>query len=184
MRSKGTNRSLRRYGTLLFYYLFASRLPDQSFPAASLFRRVREACCRSLFAEAGHNINVGSHVFIGDGRHIHIGSHSGIGSGSRVYGAKIGEHVIIGPDVLFLKENHRSEDLQSPIGTQGFTPISLPIIEDWAWIGERVTILPGRHIGKGAIVGASAVVTRDVMPFQIVGGNPARVIGERGPADG
>jgi len=50
-----------------------------------------------------------------------------------------------------------------------------------AWIGERAIILPGRRVGRGAIVGAGSVVTRDVEPFSIVGGNPARPIGRREP---
>lgn len=48
-----------------------------------------------------------------------------------------------------------------------------------SWIGARVIILPGRRIGKGSIIGAAAVVTKDVEPYNIVGGNPARVIKKR-----
>jgi acetyltransferase-like isoleucine patch superfamily enzyme len=55
----------------------------------------------------------------------------------------------------------------------------LPVIEDGAWIGQRAIILPGRRIGRGAVVAAGAVVTRDVAPLEIVAGNPARVIGSR-----
>ena len=47
------------------------------------------------------------------------------------------------------------------------------------WIGANVTILPGRRIGRGSVVGAGSVVTHDVEPFTTVGGNPARVIGVR-----
>ena len=53
------------------------------------------------------------------------------------------------------------------------------IIEDYVFIGPRVTILPGVTVGKGAVVAAGAVVTEDVTPFAIVGGIPAKVIGER-----
>jgi maltose O-acetyltransferase len=123
---------------------------------------------------------VGSRVFIADGRYLTIGNSSGIGSDSRVYGAIIGEHVIMGPGVLFLKDNHRYDDTAVSIGSQGITEPALPVVEDDAWIGERAIILPGRRVGRGAIVGAGAVVTRDVMPYEIVGGNPARPIGNRG----
>ena len=50
------------------------------------------------------------------------------------------------------------------------------VIEENVWIGDKATILPGVHIGKGAVVGANAVVTKDVPPFSVVGGIPARVL--------
>lgn len=53
------------------------------------------------------------------------------------------------------------------------------IIEDYAWISCRVTIMPGVTIGKGAVVAAGAVVTKDVPPYAIVAGVPAKIIGER-----
>jgi maltose O-acetyltransferase len=56
------------------------------------------------------------------------------------------------------------------------------VIEDDVWIGTRAIILPGRRLGKGCIVGAGAVVTKDVEPHSIVAGNPARAVGSRLPA--
>ncbi|HEU5439754.1 MAG TPA: acyltransferase, partial [Ktedonobacterales bacterium] len=53
------------------------------------------------------------------------------------------------------------------------------VIDDYAWIGSRATILAGVTIGRGAVVMAGAVVTRDVPPFAVVGGVPAKVVGER-----
>jgi maltose O-acetyltransferase len=164
---------------LFLYYALAYHLPDQSFPCGKLFRSLRDPLCRQFFAETGEKIKIQSHVFVGDGRYVHIGSNSGIGTGSRVYGVVIGENVMVAPNVLFLKENHRYDNIEAPIDGQGYTEIALPVIEDWAWIGERAIILPGRRVGRGAIVGAGAVVTRDVEPFSIVAGNPARPIGHR-----
>jgi maltose O-acetyltransferase len=86
---------------------------------------------------------------------------------------------MVGPDVAFLSENHRFDDLERPMGAQGRTERDPPRIEDGAWIGLRATILPGRVVGRESIVAACAVVTRDVPPYAIVGGNPARVIGYR-----
>lgn len=53
------------------------------------------------------------------------------------------------------------------------------VIDDHVWIASRVTILPGVHIGRGAVVASGAVVTKDVPPMAIVGGVPAKIIGER-----
>jgi maltose O-acetyltransferase len=97
-----------------------------------------------------------------------------------VYGGLImGDQVMVGPDVAFLSENHGYDDLERPMGEQNSTERDPPRIEDGAWIGLRATILPGCVIGRESIVGACSVVTRDVPPYAIVGGNPARVIGTR-----
>ena len=53
------------------------------------------------------------------------------------------------------------------------------IIEDYVWLASRVTVLPGVTIGRGAVVGACSVVTKDIPPMCIAVGNPAHVIGER-----
>ena len=53
------------------------------------------------------------------------------------------------------------------------------VIEDHVWIASRVTILPGVHIGRGAVVASGSVVTKDVLPMAIVGGVPAKIIGQR-----
>jgi maltose O-acetyltransferase len=172
---------MTRLLALVLYYGIAYRLPDSSFPGGMVFRRARSWLCQRLFAEAGEGIKIESHVYVADGRYLVIGAGSSIGSGSRVYGATIGEKVMVAPYVLFLKENHRYDNLDAPIGGQGITTLAPPIVEDWAWIGERAIILPGRRVGRGAIVGAGSVVTRDVAPFSIVGGNPARLIGRREP---
>lgn len=130
--------------------------------------------------ECGDRVNIGPDVHLGDGSNIRIGDRSGLGRGCRVYGGlTVGEEVMVGPEVAFLASNHRFERLDIPIGRQGFGDLAPPRIEDGAWIGLRATILAGRVIGRGAIVAAGAVVTRDVAPFTLVGGNPATVIGTR-----
>jgi maltose O-acetyltransferase len=171
--------NMRKKVMLLCYYFVASRLPDYGFPGGNVFRRVRQTCGKSFLASAGEWINIESHVFVGDGRDIKLGKGSSLGNGSRVYGANIGTDVMVAPNCTFLKENHRFDDLSLPIRKQGYTEVSVPVVEDGAWIGERAIILPGRRIGRGAIVAAGAVVTKDVEAYAIVGGNPARVIGRR-----
>lgn len=174
---------MKRRISLLLYYGIAQHLPDLSFPGGRFYTAIRSFLCRQFLAHAGNNIHIRSGAFLGDGRYVHMGDRSSIGPGCRIYGAKLGYGVVVGPHCVFLKENRGSDDLDKPVGFHDTTPVNLPVVEDWAWVGERVVVLQGRRIGRGAIVGAGAVVTRDVEPFTIVGGNPARVIGHRRPSD-
>jgi maltose O-acetyltransferase len=59
---------------------------------------------------------------------------------------------------------------------QGYKDSQPVVIEDDVWLGARVIILPGIRVGHGAVIGAGAIVTKDVPPFAICVGNPARVI--------
>lgn len=88
----------------------------------------------------------------------------------------IGDYVMIGPNVTIVTPNHSRD----PIKRRRVGTISKPVvIEDDVWIGSGATILPGVTIGNGAIVGAGSVVTKDVPAGKTVGGNPAKIIGEK-----
>lgn len=91
---------------------------------------------------------------------------------------KIGKNTAIGPGTVIRAANHRFLRRDVPIIAQGHEPGLVEIEED-VWIGANCVILPDVRIGRGAIVGAGAVVTRNVAPFSIVGGVPARQIGSR-----
>ena len=165
---------------LALYYGVASRLPRQLSPGGELSRRVRGWCCKRIFEHAGDWINVEPDVYIGLGARIRLGEGSAFGRSCRIYGGvDVRDRVMIGPEVVFLSRNHSIADRSLPIGEQGDEPQRVPVVEELAWIGTRAIILPGRRIGRGAVVGAGAVVTHDVEPFAIVGGNPARVLGYR-----
>jgi len=166
-----------RAAALMFYYGVASHLPNREFPLGNLWRQIRSWCCKRIFFSAGRWINVESGVYFADGRNVSLGNGSGFGEGCRVYGAVIGENVMIGPETIFLCRNHEFRDATHDMHENG--PIDLPVVEDGAWLGTRVVVLPGRRIGTGAVVGAGAVVTKDVPPLAIVGGNPARILGYR-----
>lgn len=85
----------------------------------------------------------------------------------------IGNHVDIASEVMIYNSQHdlESEDFQATLA-----PVH---IGDYVFIGPRAIILPGVNIGKGAVVAAGAVVTKDILDFAIVGGIPAKVIGDR-----
>jgi acetyltransferase-like isoleucine patch superfamily enzyme len=91
----------------------------------------------------------------------------------------IGDYVNIGPSVTIIASNYGSDDLQTPMMFQPKVEKGI-VIEDDVWIGALAVILDGVRIGRGAIVGAGSVVTRDVPPFSVAVGNPARVIRRRG----
>jgi maltose O-acetyltransferase len=174
---------IKRHVALSLYYGLATRLPGRG-PLAEPSRWLRQELCRRFLDGCGERINIGADVHLSTGANVRIGNRSGLGRGCRVYGGLImGEEVMVGPEVAFLSENHRFDRLDQPIGWQGMTERTPPRIEDGAWIGLRATILAGKVVGEGAIVAACAVVTKDVPPFSIVGGNPAVVIGTRGRAD-
>lgn len=82
----------------------------------------------------------------------------------------------MGPDVVILPSLHRSESVTQPMRTQGVIHFPPFHIDDDVWIGTRAIIMPGVTIGKGAIIGAGAVVTKDVPPYAIVVGAPAKII--------
>jgi acetyltransferase-like isoleucine patch superfamily enzyme len=113
------------------------------------------------------------------GRGTAIGAYCWIGASGRV---RIGRDVLLGPRVVMIPENHNFEDTQASIKSQGVTRQGIEIDDD-CWIGANVTILAGVHIGRGSIVAAGAVVRKDVAPYSIVGGVPARLLRSRVPAE-
>ena len=111
-------------------------------------------------------ITIGDYVFLGRGVEIDVSE-----------SVSIGHHVLLAPGV-FITDHTHGIAAGSPIDSQG-CPSSAVTIEDDAWLGVRSVVLPGVRIGRGAVVGAGAVVTKDVSPGCIVAGVPARVLGER-----
>jgi acetyltransferase-like isoleucine patch superfamily enzyme len=90
----------------------------------------------------------------------------------------IGDNVSISPEVVILAGTHDINDPRFPESTVGPWAVA---IEDHVWIGTRATILPGVTVGRGAVVAAGAVVSKDVPPLTVVGGVPAKAIGMRDP---
>lgn len=126
----------------------------------------------------GSAIHMGARFYIPSG--ISVGVDSIIGEGAVLDGRaplRIGNHVDVATDVMIYNSQHNVESSNfAAVEEVERAPVS---IEDYVFIGPRSIILPGVTIGKGAVVGAGAVVTKDVPPYAIVGGVPAHVIGER-----
>ena len=96
--------------------------------------------------------------------------------GSGVY---IGDNVMIAPHCVLAAGNHNFRQLDTPIRFARGISDGPIVIEDNVWIGANCTITDAVRIGHDAVVGANSVVTRDVAPYDIVGGVPARAIGNR-----
>lgn len=122
----------------------------------------------------GTSIHTGLHLY--DPTNIEIGKDTVIGEGAVLDGRGkivIGSHVAFATGVMVYNSQHDIRDPQ-------FAAITKVVhIDDYVFIGPRAIILPGVHIGKGAVVGAGAVVTKDVPPGVVVGGVPAVQIGDR-----
>lgn len=105
-----------------------------------------------------------------------IGENSLIGIGNTVIGpAQIGDHVITAQHVVISGMNHEFRNISCPIRDQPV--IKSPIlIDDEVWIGANSVILAGVSIGKHSVVGAGSVVTKNVPPYSVVAGNPAKII--------
>ncbi len=88
-------------------------------------------------------------------------------------GVSVGDRVYIGPESALLTVGHDIADGDRRCGQRHFASIR---IEDGAWLGARVIVMPGVNIGKGAVVGAGSVVTRDVPANTLVAGSPARIV--------
>ncbi len=128
--------------------------------------------CTGVIRELGEGIEIGENVGIAANAFIAVRGK-----------VKIGDNTIFGPGVSVHAENHNFKDLKTPIRLQGATREGIEIGND-CWIGAKVIILDGVHIGNKAIVAAGAVVTKDVPDYAIVGGIPAKIIKFRKEQEG
>lgn len=179
--------SLKNKFLLAFYYLILSHLPNNASlgPIGKLCGTLRVLACRRIFT-IGEKSCVCKGAYFGKGADLQIGKHSALGPNFHVQQTRlrIGDYVMMAPDVLILGGGHRFSDLSKPIGEQGKLAASELVIGNDVWIGQRVIILGkvGR-IGNGVVIGAGAVVTRPVPDYAIVGGNPAKILGYRKAPD-
>lgn len=109
------------------------------------------------------------------GKHVSLGEFSFLGGDG---GITIGDHTRIGPSVVIVSFDRRFRDHTKTIKEQGKILREVTIGED-VMIASNATLLAGIRVGKGAVIGAGAVVHKDVPERAIVAGNPARIIGKR-----
>lgn len=123
--------------------------------------------CTGVIRDLGEGLTIGNNVGIAQNCFIQVRGP-----------VSIGNNVIFGPNVSIFSENHNFADLKIPISQQGETRIGVNI-HDGVWLGTRTIILDGVTVGKHSIVAAGSVVTKDVEPYTIVGGIPAKLIKRR-----
>ena len=162
----------RLFNIYLDLVLFKLNMISSTIPLHSIrkfyFRLVGIKIGKDSFIHMGTRFYFPAGVMIGDG--TIVGDHCFLDGRAPL---KIGNHVDIASQVLIYNSEH-------DISSEGFDPIYGEVeVGDFVFIGPRAIILPGVKIGRGAIVAAGAVVTSDVADFEIVGGVPAKIIGER-----
>ncbi|UNI20658.1 hypothetical protein JDV02_006727 [Purpureocillium takamizusanense] len=139
--------------------------PTEASPVTNVGRVGRHVAVETPFTcDYGYNITIGHHVVIG--RNCTIND---------VCEVKIGDNCVIGPNVSIFTASLPTDPKKRQGGQGPQFGRGITIAQD-CWIGGGAIILPGRTIGKGSTVGAGSIVTKDVPPFTVVAGNPARVL--------
>jgi maltose O-acetyltransferase len=157
---------LQRVKQLLRLYNLAEAMPE------------RQTLLQQLLGGIGQHSIIEPPFFCSYGRNIHLGDHTYLNFLCTIFDnneVRIGHHVMIGPSVGIYTAAHPVEAEPRIQGWEVAKPI---LIEDHVWLGGGAILLPGVSIGRNAVVGAGAVVTRSVPANTLVAGNPARVIRE------
>ena len=168
---------LHTLGSILPDSYFSISIAGVSYRFKSGFR-FRQYCAKHIIRECGKEVNIEKqNHFSSD---IHLGDYSGIGKGCEVPAKTyIGDNVMMGPDVIIYSRNHKMERNGKPMCKQGFQDIKPVHIGNDVWLGRRVMIMPGVTIGDGCVIGAGAVVAKDIPPYSVAVGNPAKVVKTR-----
>jgi maltose O-acetyltransferase len=138
----------------------------------------RQTILRQLLGHIGQNTVIEPPFYCSYGHNIYLGDHVFLNVSCTILDCNevhIGHHVMIGPSVQIYTPAHL---LQAEARNQGLEVARPIVIEDNVWIGGGAILLPGVSIGRNAVVGAGAVVSRNVPANTVVAGNPARVIRE------
>lgn len=170
---------------LIIYYILINRLPNSRIFAFSNIIRlwyfesilnIKEKCPNNGVKKIEA---IQNNIYISRGVNVTIGYGCQINENVFIQGAKIGRYVMIAPNVSILSSEHNYISLAKPMALQGKIEEKYSIIEDDVWVGRNVIIMPGIRIGKGSIIGAGAIVTKNVESYSIMAGIPAKKIRSR-----
>ena len=162
--------SLLRYGPRALLELLHAQVQEFTLP-------------RSLLAACGSGSYLHKRASLRSPENIWIGRGVSIGPENRLWASPnarltIGDNVLLGPNVVLVTSNHGSASREVPIVEQPWEEHDVRI-EEGAWLGANVVVLPGVTVGSHSIVAAGAVVTKDVAPYAVVGGIPAKLLTTR-----
>lgn len=134
-------------------------------------------------ASVGRRVSIAPNVSLRSGERVRIGDHSHVGQYCSLWAGDtsgritLGEHALLGPEVFITASNYRLAP-GIPVMDQPRDESDVVIGRD-VWLGARVIVLPGVHIGDGCVVGAGSVVTKSLPAGSIAVGAPAKVVGRR-----
>jgi len=169
----------------LYWFITCDRLGPDIFPTHFLlfFPRLNRWICKKKFKAFGEGSEFRSYAYAICTFNISIGKNVVIRPNTMLFADEtpdgriiIEDDVAIGAGVHCYVNNHAFDNVDIPIKDQGYYPSKPVRICCGAWVGACAVILPGVTIGRNAVVGAGAIVTRDVDPYTVVAGNPATII--------
>ncbi len=167
-------RKIRKIIGLIIYNLIGKHMPT-SFSVLKIGQKqIRGLCGKMILQKCGKKVNIEKGAVFSS--KVELGDRSGIGINASILGkCIIGKDVMMGPNCTVYTRNHKFSDTDTAMREQGFQEEKPVVIGDDVWIGGDVIILPGVHIGSHSIIGAGAVVTKDIPEWAIAAGNPAVV---------
>jgi len=142
------------------------------------FDAIKQLPLKSRLKSYGKAVDIQLPVVIKNPYNVEIGNNVSIASFVHIWGGgsvKIGNNVLIASHVAIVSETH-DYDSTNIYSTHKIAPV---LIESNTWIGSHAVILPGVTIGEGAVIGAGSIVTKNVEPFSIVAGIPAKLVKKR-----
>jgi acetyltransferase-like isoleucine patch superfamily enzyme len=136
----------------------------------------RDEVLRQLIGDLGDDYEILSPLYVDYGTYCHIGSGVFINHGAYLMdggGITIGDNCFIGPNFGAYTAAHPLLPKERNVGLEKASPI---VVGPNCWLGANVTILPGVTVGEGCVIGANSLVTKDIPPYSLAMGSPARVV--------
>lgn len=165
---------------LILYYVILRRIHPFTSEDDSLSNKLRYYAVKHILKHCGKDVTVRYNCYFGIGDRLSAGDRCSLGYNSRLLGnITLGNDCMMGPDVVMMSMSHAYDRTDIPIKQQGAKEDKPIVIGDDCWIGTRVIIMPGVHLGNHCIVGSGAVVTKSFPDYSVIGGVPAKLIKSR-----